>query len=78
MHETAFIAGKAVPPRRLGCLKEISDWRAHRDALPQCLARDGYVLLRNALGRDQVMAARLDVLERLAAVGEIAEPLAAA
>ncbi|MCY7307777.1 MAG: phytanoyl-CoA dioxygenase family protein [Rhodoferax sp.] len=78
MHETAFIAGKAVPPSQLGRLNEISDWRSQPDALPQCLARDGYVLLRNALGRDQVMAARLDVLERLAAVGEIAEPLAAA
>jgi hypothetical protein len=46
--------------------------------LPHQLARDGYVLLRSALDRDLVWQARREVLERLAAVGEIDEPIDAA
>lgn len=45
------------------------------DVLPAQLARDGYVLLRGALPVDAVKAARQDVLERLAEVGEVAPPL---
>ena len=78
MSDTAFIAGKVVPPATLGRLNEIADWRMASERLPEQLARDGYLLLRNALGQEQVMAARSDVLKRLAAVGEIAEPLEAA
>ncbi len=69
-----FIAGKPVPPSLLGRLHEIADWRAAKSELPARLARDGYVLLRGALDRTRVLAARRDVLARLAAVGEIAEP----
>jgi ectoine hydroxylase-related dioxygenase (phytanoyl-CoA dioxygenase family) len=73
--DTAFIAGVPVPQASLGRLHEVSDWRAMRAQLPALLERDGYVLLRGALPREQVMAARNDVLQRLAAVGEIAEPV---
>ena len=78
MTTCATIVGTAVPPAFLAPLNEVADWRSARDRLPALLARDGYVLLRNALGRAQVMAARQDVLARLAAVGEIAEPSDAA
>lgn len=74
----AFIAGRSVPPDRLGTLNEVPDWRAVRKQLPQQLERDGYLLLRNALPVDRVQRARRDVLERLAAVGEIAQPVEAA
>ncbi len=72
--DSVFIAGKPVPPRLLGRLNEIADWRAVKPDLPGRLARDGYVLLRNALDRDLVWAARRDVLARLAAIGEVTEP----
>jgi ectoine hydroxylase-related dioxygenase (phytanoyl-CoA dioxygenase family) len=74
----AYIAGQLVPADRIGALNEVADWRAVRDQLPQLLARDGYLVLRNALPVDLVKAARQDVLERLASVGEIAEPIEAA
>lgn len=74
----AYIAGRSVPSERLGTLNDVPDWRAVRDQLPQRLERDGYLLLRNALPVDQVRQARHDVLQRLAAVGEIAQPIEAA
>lgn len=74
----AHIAGHSVPAQWLGPLNEVPDWGAVRDQLPQLLERDGYLLLRNALPVEQVKRARQDVLERLAAVGEIAQPVEAA
>jgi len=41
-----------------------------RDAL----AEDGYLLLRGALRRDEVLAARAEVFARLAAAGELEQP----
>ena len=75
---TAWIAGQPVPADQLGQLVEVTDWQHHRDQLPALLQRDGYVLLRGALGKDAVLQARRDVLQRLAAVGEVAEPVDAA
>ncbi len=75
---SAYIAGHLVPPDRIGPLNEVADWRAAHEQLPQWLARDGYLVLRNALPVDLVKAARQDVLTRLASVGEIAEPIEAA
>jgi len=72
--DVAAIAGVEVPSAMLGPLTEVPDWRRQPDQLPLHLAREGYVLLRAALPRDAVLAARRDVLQRLAAVGEIAEP----
>ena len=76
--DAAFIAGAEVPAAVLGPLREVPDWRAQQDQLPQHLARDGYVLLRGALLRTDVLAARHAVLQQLASVGEIAEPAQAA
>lgn len=42
------------------------------------LAEDGYLFLRGALDRGEVLAARREVLERMAEVGEIATPAEAA
>ena len=75
LNETVTSAGKVVPQGRLGPLRELADWRAAADELPERLSRDGYVLLRGALEREQVLRGRHDVLERLAAVGEIGEPV---
>ncbi len=75
---TAWIAGQPVPADQLGQLVEVADWQHQRDQLPALLQRDGYVLLRGALGKDAVLQARRDVLQRLAAVGEVAEPVDAA
>ena len=44
--------------------------------LRTALARDGYVLVRGALDREAVLAARAEVFARLAEVGEVAEPSA--
>ena len=74
----AWIAGQPVPAGRLGRLVEVADWQRQRELLPALLQRDGYVLLRGALGREAVMQARREVLEQLAAVGEVAEPVDAA
>ena len=74
----AWIAGQPVPAGRLGRLVEVADWQRQRELLPSLLQRDGYVLLRGALGREAVMQARREVLEQLAAVGEVAEPVDAA
>ena len=76
--DAAFIAGTQVSATLLGRLNEIADWRAVATELPGRIAADGYVLLRGALDRADVLAARRDVLARLAAVGEIAEPIDAA
>ena len=76
--DAAFIAGAEVPAAVMGPLREVPDWRAQLDQLPQHLARDGYVLLRGALPRADVLAARHAVLQQLASVGEIAEPAQAA
>jgi ectoine hydroxylase-related dioxygenase (phytanoyl-CoA dioxygenase family) len=45
-------------------------------ALRRRFAEDGYLLLRGVLDRDQVLAARAEVLGRLAAVEEIRPPAA--
>lgn len=78
MDNKVTIDGHDVPPERLGYLREVSEWRAQAAALPALLRRDGYLLLRQALPRELVLAARLAVLQELAAAGEIAEPLDAA
>ena len=78
LSDAAFIAGAEVPAALLGRLNELPDWRQHLDRLPLQLARDGFVLLRGALPRADVLAARHAVLQQLASVGEIAEPAQAA
>jgi hypothetical protein len=78
MDPIAFVAGQPVPSECLGQLREIPHWRDTPELLPTCLEQDGYLLLRGALPPALVGSARRDVLQRLAAVGEIAEPADAA
>ena len=69
----ATIQGRSVPTHLLGELHEtpFSDPRELRDVLD----RDGYLLFRDVLGKSEVSAARAEVFERLAAIGEIASPV---
>jgi hypothetical protein len=68
-------AGQPVPSDCFARLHEVDDWTSCAEELPALLARDGYLLLRGALPVDKVMAARRDVLTRLAGVGEVAQPI---
>ena len=66
------IAGRLVRPE---CSGELIDFDPDGD-LPRGLEDHGYLLLRGVLRVDEVLAARHEVLVRLAEVGEIAEPIA--
>lgn len=68
-HAPLTIMGRPVPPELVGDLAETDD----RPLADQLDAR-GYLLLRGVLDAGEVMTARREVLQRLAAVGEIAEP----
>ena len=62
------LRGRAVPDSLLGPLRPAAG------DLAAGLKRDGYLLLRGVHDAEAVMAARHEVLDRLAAVGEIAAP----
>ncbi len=64
-----FVAGELCAP-----LKDMSGERASKGTLGALLASEGYVFLRNVLPPADVMAARAEVLERLASVGEVVAP----
>ena len=66
------IGGRGVPSRLLGALTE-ADLAGD---LHGQLERDGYLLLRGVHDPAEVMAARNEVLARLAEVDEVAEPAA--
>ena len=63
--------GKQLPetPETLGELRDSSDVANDVDALRARMEEDGYVFLRNYLDRDKVLAARREVLERIASEG---------
>lgn len=63
--------GTTVPPDLVG---ELSVSDRHGDLAHQ-LTQHGYLLLRGVHDPDEVAAARLEVLHRLAEVGEISEPV---
>ncbi len=67
------LAAEAVAP-----MVDSSALIADGAALRARLAVDGYLLLRGIIDCDEVMAARREVLSRMAEVGEIAEPAEAA
>jgi hypothetical protein len=73
-HEAIRIAGKPVPADLLGPLHALAGERSDPAAWQTALDAGGHVLLRGALVRDAVLAARAEVFGRLAEVGEIAEP----
>jgi ectoine hydroxylase-related dioxygenase (phytanoyl-CoA dioxygenase family) len=72
------LEGRPLDASQVGALRDSSDLSADGAALRVRLAEDGYLLLRGALDRDEVLAARAEVLRRLVEVGEIAEPADAA
>lgn len=63
-----------VPDELLGPLAETTALRSDPSALRQSFAEHGYVLLRDVLDRDEVLAAREEVFSRLAEIGEIQPP----
>jgi hypothetical protein len=65
------IAGKPVPAASLGPLHEAQAADQDPAAWRAAIAAHGHVLLRGALDRDAVLAARAEVFARLAEVGEI-------
>ncbi len=69
LNAAATIDGRAVPAALIGALQPVTGADGRRD-----LADRGYALLRGALDRDAVLAARDEILARLHSVGEIAAP----
>ena len=68
------IAGKPVPRELLGKLRTLPGDRMDPEAWRAALAADGYLVLRGALDRTAVQAARAEIFGRLAEVDEIAAP----
>lgn len=70
--------GRPLSADLLAPLRESDFETESDDLLRQRLHQDGYLLLRGVLDSDQVLAARTEVFERLAVVGEIAQPVSEA
>lgn len=66
---------RAVPDELLGPLVEAMPCLNDPQRLRRAFAEHGYVLLRDVLPHDDVLAARKEVFGRLAEVGEIEEPV---
>ncbi len=66
-----------VPDEFLGSLVDATALRSDPAALRQSFAENGYLLLRDVLDRQEVLAAREEVFTRLAKMGEIQTPPAA-
>ena len=58
-------------PEAFGELRDANELMGDVEALRGRMAEDGYLLLRGALDREVVLAARRELCEKLAAVGEI-------
>lgn len=72
------LEGRALAPEMVGAMTDSSSLLPDGAALRKRLAEDGYLFLRGVIDRERIIAARREVLERMAAVGEIAEPADAA
>lgn len=66
-------AGRQVPDHLVGPLRA-SNSSHNAASLRQRFAEDGYLYLPGALDRDAILAARREIFDRLAAVGEIRMP----
>lgn len=66
------VKGRPVPESLVGELRDSASLLDDPAGLRRRLQEDGYLFLRGALDRDEVLAARREVLARLEAVGEIA------
>ncbi|MBM3534995.1 MAG: hypothetical protein FJX60_18385 [Alphaproteobacteria bacterium] len=71
MSRTMVSKDLPVDPRLVGEYRDSSDLLGRPADLRRRLAEDGYLLLRGALDRDVIAAARREVFARLAEVGEI-------
>ncbi|MBI1779605.1 MAG: phytanoyl-CoA dioxygenase family protein [Proteobacteria bacterium] len=63
--------GKPVPDQMVQALADSSGLIADPPALRQRFQDDGYLFLKGALDRDEVLAARAEILARLTEVGEV-------
>jgi len=70
----AIAQGRRVPAELLGELVDSTLLLGRRQELREALATHGYVLMRGVVDRETVLAAREEVFERLAGVGEIKQP----
>ena len=66
--------GREVPKQLIAPLRDSTEALADGAALGQRLADDGYLFLRGVVPREDVLAARGEVFQRLAQVGEIRSP----
>ena len=71
---TCMVGGRPVPDALLGELRDSSELLSTSEELRSRMAEDSYVFLRGALDAGEIMAAREEVLERLAEVDEIKRP----
>ena len=71
---SAWTQGRPLPGTRVGGAPRQRAVAADGAELRRRLAADGYVFLRGALDVGEVQAARVEVFERLVAVGEIRPP----
>lgn len=72
------LEGRRLAPDAVAPMTDSSPLLADGARLRARFAEDGFVFLRGALDRDHVLAARREVLGRMAEVGEIALPAEAA
>ena len=68
------VKGQQVPAEMMGELADSTSLLDQPQALRARLQQDGYLLLKRVLPRHMVMSARSEVFQRMADVGEIAEP----
>jgi hypothetical protein len=65
---------QTIPTGMQGELRDSTALRRDGDAMRARLMEDAYLLVRGALNRDDAMAAREEVFQRLVEVGEVCEP----
>lgn len=70
--------GSPIDPELVGPLEDATGLRGVPGALAARIGSCGYVFVRGAIPKGKVEAARLEVLHRLAEVGEVADPISAA
>jgi len=72
--QDAVVQQRPIPAELFGPLNEFSGDLNNLADVEQAFEKDGYLFLRGALNRDDVLSARAEVFGRLYDVGEIASP----
>ena len=70
----ALINGVKVPSTLLGLLKETSLKNKSDEQLRNSLNNDGYLLLKDAIDKNDITKARNDIFEKLNQVDELENP----